>query len=102
MHSSPAKAENLQGCYHLLNVAIPVYPLLYANVVLLFKNICHALCTIVAVPVYPLLYADVVLLFRNICHGSDSVESAEKEIALWFRPEELVQWKPTQEKWIYE
>jgi hypothetical protein len=24
---------------------------------------------------------------RNICHGSDAVESAEKEIALWFKPE---------------
>jgi nucleoside-diphosphate kinase len=24
---------------------------------------------------------------RNICHGSDSVESANKEIALWFKPE---------------
>jgi nucleoside-diphosphate kinase len=21
---------------------------------------------------------------RNVCHGSDAVESAEKEIALWF------------------
>ena len=39
---------------------------------------------------------------RNICHGSDSVESAEKEIALWFRPEELVEWKPTEKQWIYE
>ena len=27
---------------------------------------------------------------RNICHGSDAVESANKEIALWFKPEELV------------
>lgn len=26
---------------------------------------------------------------RNICHGSDSVESAKKEIALWFKPEEV-------------
>lgn len=24
---------------------------------------------------------------RNICHGSDSVESAKKEIALWFTPQ---------------
>merc|ERR1719454_2699761 len=28
---------------------------------------------------------------RNICHGSDSVESAEKEIALWF-PEGVCEW----------
>merc|ERR1739838_351249 len=27
---------------------------------------------------------------RNICHGSDAVESANHEIALWFTPEELV------------
>merc|ERR1711920_7442 len=29
---------------------------------------------------------------RNICHGSDAVESANKEIALWFKPEELCNW----------
>lgn len=29
---------------------------------------------------------------RNVCHGSDSLESAGKEIALWFKPEELVPW----------
>lgn len=39
---------------------------------------------------------------RNICHGSDSVESANKEIALWFKPEELVEWTPTEQQWIYE
>jgi nucleoside-diphosphate kinase len=26
----------------------------------------------------------------NLVHGSDAVETAEKEIALWFRPEELL------------
>merc|ERR1712189_124055 len=30
---------------------------------------------------------------RNIIHGSDSVESALKEIDLWFKVEELVDWK---------
>merc|ERR1712183_268784 len=39
---------------------------------------------------------------RNICHGSDAVESANKEIALWFKPEELVTWDPVAEKWVYE
>ncbi|RPD65895.1 nucleoside diphosphate kinase [Lentinus tigrinus ALCF2SS1-6] len=38
---------------------------------------------------------------RNICHGSDSVESAEKEIALWF-PEGVVQYNQDQAKWIFE
>lgn len=39
---------------------------------------------------------------RNIVHGSDSVESANKEIALWFKPEELIPWTPVDESWIYE
>ena len=30
---------------------------------------------------------------RNICHGSDSVESANKEIALWFDESELSKYK---------
>lgn len=29
---------------------------------------------------------------RNICHGSDSSESAAKEIDLWFTPEEIMQY----------
>lgn len=39
---------------------------------------------------------------RNIIHGSDSVESANKEIALWFKPEELVSWTPATQSWVYE
>ncbi|RJE19018.1 Nucleoside diphosphate kinase [Aspergillus sclerotialis] len=39
---------------------------------------------------------------RNVCHGSDSVESAKKEISLWFSPSELLQWKHSQASWIYE
>ena len=39
---------------------------------------------------------------RNVCHGSDSVESAKKEIALWFKEGELVSWKSAQNDWIYE
>jgi len=38
---------------------------------------------------------------RNICHGSDAVESAEHEIALWF-PEGIVEYKDTEHAWIYE
>lgn len=38
---------------------------------------------------------------RNIVHGSDSVESAKKEIALWF-PEGLVEFTPTMHTHIYE
>ncbi|KAL7046913.1 hypothetical protein ACKWTF_002738 [Chironomus riparius] len=39
---------------------------------------------------------------RNIIHGSDSVESANKEIALWFNDNELVSWKPAAVNWVYE
>jgi nucleoside-diphosphate kinase len=39
---------------------------------------------------------------RNVCHGSDSVESANAEIALWFKPEELCNWEVNDHKWIYE
>ena len=38
---------------------------------------------------------------RNVCHGSDAVESAEKEIALWF-PEGVNAWDSCSEKWVYE
>ncbi|XP_046643445.1 nucleoside diphosphate kinase-like [Daphnia pulicaria] len=39
---------------------------------------------------------------RNVMHGSDSVESANKEIALWFKDEELVSWQPADKVWVYE
>lgn len=39
---------------------------------------------------------------RNVCHGSDAVESAKKEIALWFSKEEVLQYKLAQHDWIYE
>ena len=39
---------------------------------------------------------------RNITHASDSPENGEKETALWFKPEELVEWKSIAEIWLYE
>ncbi|CCC10771.1 nucleoside diphosphate kinase [Copromyces sp. CBS 386.78] len=39
---------------------------------------------------------------RNVCHGSDSVENAKKEIALWFKPEELNQWNHHSAAWVFE
>lgn len=38
---------------------------------------------------------------RNICHGSDAVDSAQKEIALWF-PDGLVAWNLASASWLYE
>lgn len=39
---------------------------------------------------------------RNIVHGSDSVEAAQREIALWFKAEELASYEPTTCAWVYE
>ncbi|VDN03714.1 unnamed protein product [Thelazia callipaeda] len=39
---------------------------------------------------------------RNIVHGSDSLPSAEREIAHWFKQEELCDWNVNNEVWIYE
>lgn len=39
---------------------------------------------------------------RNVIHGSDSKESAEREISLYFKEEELVAYSREVERWIYE
>ena len=39
---------------------------------------------------------------RNIIHGSDAVETALREIDLWFKEEELVSWQPSLTGWIHE
>uniref|UniRef100_A0A8C5C3Y3 Nucleoside diphosphate kinase n=1 Tax=Gadus morhua TaxID=8049 RepID=A0A8C5C3Y3_GADMO len=38
---------------------------------------------------------------RNVIHGSDSVESAQREISLWFRNEEIQCWEDPASPWIY-
>ena len=38
---------------------------------------------------------------RNICHGSDAVESAEREIAMWF-PNGVQAWTHHSASWLYE
>jgi len=39
---------------------------------------------------------------RNLIHGSDAPETAEQEIKLWFKPEDLISWEPAAIAWIYE
>jgi nucleoside-diphosphate kinase len=39
---------------------------------------------------------------RNLIHASDGAETAAAELALWFKPEELVDWKRDGERWVYE
>jgi nucleoside-diphosphate kinase len=43
-----------------------------------------------------------VSIGRNIIHGSDAPETAQQEIGLWFKEDELVSWQPTITPWIYE
>ena len=37
---------------------------------------------------------------NNLVHGSDSPENAAAEIALWFKPEELVKFTTTDASWV--
>eukprot|EP00354_Favella_ehrenbergii_P003287 CAMPEP_0170462658 /NCGR_PEP_ID=MMETSP0123-20130129/8082_1 /TAXON_ID=182087 /ORGANISM="Favella ehrenbergii, Strain Fehren 1" /LENGTH=143 /DNA_ID=CAMNT_0010727935 /DNA_START=54 /DNA_END=485 /DNA_ORIENTATION=- len=39
---------------------------------------------------------------RNIIHGSDSVESANAEIGLWFNESEIASYSHHSDAWIYE
>jgi len=39
---------------------------------------------------------------RNIVHGSDSKETAEFEINLWFKPKEIADYKRIDEGWLTE
>jgi nucleoside-diphosphate kinase len=39
---------------------------------------------------------------RNIVHGSDGPDTAEFEINLWFKPEELAKYTRIDEKWLSE
>lgn len=42
-------------------------------------------------------------LGRNVIHGSDSVQSAERELKIFFRPDELLNgWNRSTESWVYE
>ncbi|OCQ96399.1 nucleoside-diphosphate kinase [Nostoc sp. MBR 210] len=39
---------------------------------------------------------------RNLIHGSDAPETAQQEVALWFKDEELVNWQPHIFPWLHE
>ncbi len=39
---------------------------------------------------------------RNVVHGSDSPESAAREIALFFAPEEVIDYNKEVDSWLYE
>ncbi|MCH2658500.1 MAG: nucleoside-diphosphate kinase [Dehalococcoidia bacterium] len=39
---------------------------------------------------------------RNLIHGSDSVESANREIGIFFEGHPVIQWEKDTEKWVFE
>jgi nucleoside-diphosphate kinase len=39
---------------------------------------------------------------RNLTHASDTIENGGKEVALWFKPQDLVAWGRDTDKWIFE
>ncbi len=39
---------------------------------------------------------------RNVVHASDSIESAKREISLFFKPEEILEYERIDEFWVYE
>lgn len=39
---------------------------------------------------------------RNLTHASDTVENGEKEVTLWFKGEELVDWNREVDCWVFE
>ncbi len=39
---------------------------------------------------------------RNLTHASDEPANAEKEVALWFNKDELVDWTRDVDRWIFE
>ncbi|KAL1438459.1 hypothetical protein MTO96_048072 [Rhipicephalus appendiculatus] len=83
--------------------AVPWFPMVWegTNVVLTGRDMIGATNPLESKP--GTIRGDLcVQVGRNIVHGSDSVASAEKEIALWFKESELVSWKPQIEPCVYE
>lgn len=49
------------------------------------------------------LRGDYALMgLRNLIHASDAPETAQNEIALWFKPEELVAYAREVDRWVNE
>jgi nucleoside-diphosphate kinase len=47
--------------------------------------------------------ADLALdIGRNLIHASDAPETAERELALWFNPDELVSYGREIDRWVFE
>jgi len=38
----------------------------------------------------------------NLIHGSDSPEAAQRELGLFFKTDELLDWQPASQGWVYD
>ena len=38
----------------------------------------------------------------NLIHGSDSPEAAQRELGLFFKSDELLDWQPASQQWVYD
>lgn len=38
---------------------------------------------------------------RNLIHASDALPTAEREIALWFKSEEIIEWTSISHPWVF-
>ena len=91
--------------YHnilLFNIIEIIIQLLYYVIIQYYiTQLLHYI--IIQYYIIQLLYYIIIQYYwyRNIMHGSDSVESANKEIALWFTEQELVSWEPVSNTWVY-
>lgn len=43
-----------------------------------------------------------LFLRRNVVHASDSIETAKREAAIFFKPSEILDYKKADEDWVYE
>jgi nucleoside-diphosphate kinase len=39
---------------------------------------------------------------RNLTHASDSLQTAQEEVSLWFKPDELLTWGRDLDRWIFD
>src|SRR3954452_3451658 len=38
----------------------------------------------------------------NLIHGSDAPDAAQRELGLFFKPDELIDWTPAAQGWVYD
>lgn len=79
----------------------PVFVMVWEgdNVIALARSLIGKTNAVEAAP--GTIRADYAIHTRyNLIHGSDSPENAEREIGIYFRPDELIEYEHTIQQWI--